>query len=185
MKRRVFIAIDLTGELKAKIAEIIKQWRWLPIRWLEPENWHITLIPPVYLNDAEVNSLIAALEKSRVSKYFVLNFLRISLAPPGQPSRMIWLEGETPSELVKLKNRLEKVWSARLALPSLKEDSRPLKLHVTLARFEPGDLKELEAKTSVLGEVKFRCEVREIAVMESRLKPAGAEYETLATIAFQ
>lgn len=182
MKRRIFIAIDLTGELKAKIAEIIKQWCWLPIHWLEPENWHITLVPPVYLDDEQISLLVGIFRKKRVSKSFLLSFSRISLAPPGQPARMIWLEGETPGELVKLKNKLEKIWSTQSSLPPLKEDSRPPKLHVTLARFEPGELKELEAKTRVLGEVKLRLEAQEIAVIESRLKPSGAEYAIIMTI---
>lgn len=184
MKRRIFVAIDLTGELKAKIAETIKQWRWLPIRWLEPKNWHITLVPPVYLNDAEVDSLVAALKKSRISKSFVLSFSRVSLAPPGQPARMVWLEGETPPELVKLKKKIESLWLTSGSLPRLDAESRPFKLHVTLARFEAGDLKEIEKKTRLLGETKVGFEAKEITIMESRLMPTGAEYEVIAAISF-
>lgn len=194
MKRRIFTAINLPAELKEKIAEAIKQWRWLPIRWLKPENWHITLTPPVYLEDTEVRLLCdlpphlpdtagrcgGLFKSKRFGKPFAIGFSCIVLAPPGAKARMIWLEGETPPELVKLKKKIETLWLAEPRLPRFETESRPFKLHVTLARFEPGDLKEIEEKTRVLGEVKLGFEVKEISVMESHLKPDGAEYETLA-----
>ena len=182
MKRRIFIAIDLPPELKQDIATAIHRWHWLPIRWLKPENWHATVIPPVYLEDAEVELLVAALRVGRAGKSVPLRFRRITLAPPGMTARMIWLEGETPPGFPGLKKRIEAIWSGERRLPPLRTDP-PLRLHVTLARFEPGDLRELEAKTRVLGEVEFAFEARSIAVMESRLTPSGAEYTSMASIA--
>lgn len=182
MKRRIFLALDLPPELKQRLDEAIKQWRWLPIRWLPSENWHITLIPPVYLEDSELESLVAALKRHRFGGPFPVRFSQVVLAPPGVPARMIWLAGAVPAELPQLKKKLEKAWGGLGALPQPKAESRPLSLHVTLARFEPGELRELEQKTRVLGEVDFVFEVKEIAVMESHLKPSGAEYETLATL---
>lgn len=182
MKRRIFIGIDLPAELKAEAANAITQWRFLPIRWTPPENWHITLVPPRYLEDQELSALVKLLERRKIDEPFPVVFSRVLLAPPGVPARMIWLEGATPPELPKLKHKLEKLWVSQPSVPSLKPELRLPHLHVTLARFEPGHLRELEAKTRVLGEVNFSFTAREIAVMESHLKPSGAEYETLATI---
>lgn len=184
MKHRLFISVNLPQELKAKVAEAIKQWHWLPIRWLAPENWHITLVPPAYLEDAEVRLLCSFLRGKRLGKPFAVKFSRIVLAPPGTKARMIWLEGETPPELSKLKKKIESLWLMNKSLPKIEIESRPLKLHVTLARFEPGDLEEIEEKTRILGEVKFHFEVKEVAVMESYLRPTGAEYRNLATTVF-
>lgn len=183
MKRRIFIALGLPPELKRKIAEAIKQWRWLPIRWLAPEHWHVTLVPPAYLEDSEVATLIALLRKSRLGRVFSLRFSHITLAPPGVAARMIWLEGETPPELNQLKKKLEEIWASQAELPPLKVETRPLKLHVTLARFPAGNLREIGEKTRVLGEVDFPCGASEVEVIESHLQPGGAEYEILATIA--
>ena len=182
MKRRIFIALDLPTGLKENIAEAIKQWQWLPIRWLKPEHWHVTLIPPVYLEDAEREALVAHFKKIRWGQTFPLRFSRITLAPPGVLARMVWLEGETPRELGALKGKLERLWASRPELPQPKVESRPLRLHLTLARFEPGELKELEQKTRMLGEIDFKFEVKEVAIVESLLKPSGAEYDTLAVI---
>lgn len=183
MKRRVFVAIDLPSDLKSQVAEYIQQWRWLPIRWLKPENWHITLIPPLALEDEEITKLSELLRASRLGGPFSVAFSNIVLAPPGGAARMVWLQGEAPAELAKLRERIEELWNDEKHLPSLKSETRPLALHVTLARFEPGELKELEAKTKVLGEVKLAFEAADVAVMESRLLPDGAEYQTLATAA--
>ena len=95
MKRRIFVAIDLPAELKQKVAETIKQWHWLPIRWLKPENWHITVIPPVYLDDAGIKVLSDLLRTRRLVKEFRIEFKRAALAPPGVQERMIWLDAET------------------------------------------------------------------------------------------
>ena len=181
MKHRVFIAIDLPPELKTKVGEVIKQWRWLPIRWLAPESWHITVVPPVYLDDREAGLLSALVGRSRFGKPFPVRFSRVVLAPPGMPARMIWLEGDTSEALIQLKRKLGKAWASVAALPPLEPESRAPHLHVTLARFGPGELAELETKTRVLDEVDFRFEASEVAVMESHLKPSGAEYEQLAT----
>lgn len=183
MKRRIFIAIDLPPALKQKVAEAVKSWHWLPIRWLKPEHWHITLIPPAYFEDAEVTFLTALFQKSKLGKAFPLRFSRVTLAPPGVSARMIWLEGEAPRELARLKERIEGLWSSHKSeLPLIKRETRPLKLHVTLARFQPGELRELQQKIRVLGDVDVSYAVKRIVVMESHLKPSGAEYETLATI---
>lgn len=189
MKRRIFVAIDLPPNLKPQVAEAITQWRWLPIRWLAPESWHITLIPPAYLEDREVGALLALVGppagragRSRFGKPFPVRFLRVVLAPPGVPARMIWLEGDMPPELTRLKKKLEAAWDSVVGLPRLEPETRPLYLHVTLARFEPGELTELEQKTRVLGDVGLDFKANEILVMESHLKPSGAEYERLAAV---
>lgn len=183
MKRRIFVAIDLPADLKKDIAELIQQWRWLPIQWQKPEYWHITVFPPVSLEDKEVATLSELLRTSRLGGPFSVEFSNIVLAPSGGPARMVWLEGRTPEALPLLKDRIEGMWRAAKNLPPLQAETRAPALHVTLARFEPGELKELEAKTKILGAVKLKFEAADIAVMESRLTPSGAIYTTLATAA--
>ncbi len=180
MKRRVFVAVTFPELLREQVSDLIKQWRWLPARWLKPENWHITLVPPVYFEGGEIDLLKDVLSKGWLGKPFAVKLSRVVLAPPGGKARMIWLEGETPPELAKLKKKIETLWLAEARLPRFEEESRSLKLHVTLARFEPGDLREIEEKTRVLGETKFNFKVKEVSIMESHLRPEGAEYETVA-----
>lgn len=183
MKRRVFIAIDLPPELKQEIAGVIQQWRWLPIRWLDPQNWHITVIPPVYLEDDQLRALAGILAANRLGPPFALCFSRIILAPAHAPARMIWLEGDAPRELDGLKETIAALWSSNQEFPPLAAGSRVIKPHITLARFRPGELRELEEKTRTLGAADFCFDVADVAVMESHLKRGGAEYKTIRTFA--
>lgn len=181
MKHRIFVAVDLPPELKQDVAEVIRQWHWLPIRWLKPAGWHITLVPPVSLEDGELKVLKNAFKRGRFGKPFPVRFTSVMLAPPGMASRMIWLDGTTPPALVELRQSVEALWVGAKTLPPLTSEGRPFRLHATLARFEAGDLKELEAKTRVLGEVDFTFTADRVAIMESHMRTSGAEYETVAT----
>lgn len=183
MKRRIFFALDLPEDLKERIAEAITQWRWLPIKWLAPANWHVTLVPPASFDPPALELLVALLRRHRLGGAFEITFSRILLAPPGAPARMIWLGGVAPPELARLKRAIERAWAKEPSLPPFESEARrPFALHATLARFASGDLAALEAKTRVLGEVNFAFEAGEIVVMESHLTRAGAEYEQTAVI---
>lgn len=179
MKHRVFVAIDLSEELKQKIGEMISQWRWLPIRWLPKENWHITLLPPRSLADDELELFRVHFLAKASGEPFSIHLSRALLAPPSISARMIWLEGEAPQEFLKLRKRLEALSQSQ----SLSwRRSSPQRLHATIARFGAGELKDLEAKTHVLGEVSFRFTVREIVLMQSVQTPEGFRYECLDRI---
>lgn len=181
MGRRIFIALELPSDLKQKLARAISQWRWLSIRWLPPENWHLTLIPPAVLNYGELEKLLNVFGRTKLQAPFNILFSRILLAPPGRPARMIWLEGDSSRELAQLKAKLEKIWPH--GNPTVKsKQPRTDTLHVTLARFQPGELAELESKMRVLGEAKFGFTCQAISVMESHLTREGARYETIAIV---
>ena len=183
MRKRIFIAVGLPDETRAKIAGAVKRWQWLPIRWLKPENWHITVIPPFYAEEGELERVKeAAAEAAASLRPFSLSFRSIILAPPGKKARMVWLYGKASSGLQGLKEALEEKISEEKMIPGFTKEGRQVLSHVTLARFEEGALQQIEAKTSVLEELPMGFEVRELAVMESRLKATGAEYNTLARI---
>ncbi len=183
MRKRIFIAVELPEELREKITEVVKRWQWLPIRWTPPSNWHVTVVPPFYADENELKQVIGVV-KSAVGdiRPFSLSFNAVILAPPGKEARMIWLSGRSSRGLRQLKEALEdKIFEAKIMPGFVKEGRAPIP-HLTLARFEEGDLRELEEKTKMLEETPLSFEACELAIMESRLKITGAEYQTLATI---
>lgn len=183
MRKRIFIAVDLPNETRSKVAQAMKRWQWLPIRWLRPENWHITVIPPFYAEEEELERLKeTAAEAAASLRPFSLSFRSIILAPPGEKARMIWLYGKASSGLQGLKEALEEKISEAKIITGFTKESRRVLSHVTLARFEEGALQQIEAKTSVLEELPMVFKAAELVIMESRLKAAGAEYKTLARI---
>ncbi|MFY9462261.1 MAG: RNA 2',3'-cyclic phosphodiesterase [Candidatus Sungiibacteriota bacterium] len=184
-RKRIFISIGLPEEVAQSLAEALKKWQWLPIRWLGEENWHITVIPPFYADEKELTAVTEALAKTvKDLEPFKLVFDSIILAPPGRKARMIWFSGPFSRKLEELKKKIEEAFSRHEAVPSLKPEKRPIASHITLARFEEGNLRELEQKTRILEELKLSFLVGAIDITESHLKSSGAEYETLSTIPF-
>lgn len=173
MKRRIFVALPISTALQAEILEWEKRWKNLPVRWLASKNLHLTLVPPWY--EENVDEIIARLESLRdIQKPFVLEFEKVTYGPDLRRPRLIWAEGKTPRELVELKTKTEKVLAQ-------KPDSRPLLLHLTLARFRPEDFSSFPVKR-LEEKVCWREEINSLVLMESRLSPLGADYETLVEV---
>ncbi|MBI2639946.1 MAG: RNA 2',3'-cyclic phosphodiesterase [Candidatus Sungbacteria bacterium] len=183
MRRRIFIATGLSEELREKITEAVKRWQWLPIRWVPPQNWHITLVPPFYVTDQEFEAVrLLLLEEARKIHSFSIPFNSIELAPPGQEARMIWLFGAASEKLLELKRRFEERIVLEKSVGGFKKEERAVYPHITLARFEEGGLAEIEKKTRILEQLPLALEVSAIDIMESRLKITGAEYTLLDRI---
>lgn len=183
MRRRIFIAIGLPEELREKIMEAVKRWQWLPIRWVSPQNWHITLVPPFYATDGEFDAvkLLLAEEAKGVRPFSVL-FDSVILAPPGEKARMIWFSGAASERLLELKRLFEGRIALEKSIGGFKKEDREIYPHITLARFEEGGLAEIEKKTKILENLSLSLEVSAIDIMESRLRATGAEYEVLRSI---
>ena len=183
MKRRIFIAIGLPEEVRWGLGEAVEKWRWLPIRWLSPANWHVTVIPPSYVKEDEFPAVKTSLEKLAKSlQPFELSFDSIILAPPDKRARMIWLSGPRNTALQELKEKIEEEFMKNGQIPAVEKEERALLPHITLARFEEGALKDIEQRTRTLEEFKASFPVAALDIMESHLKSTGAEYERLASV---
>lgn len=182
-KKRIFIAVNLPEDIRQKLVEVAEKWRWVPVRWLQSDNWHITIVPPFYVNEKELRLVKKTLERAvKTLRPFDINFDSIILAPPEKRARMIWLIGRQNMKLQDVKEKIEEAFLENKVTPSLKKEERNLLPHVTLARFEEGNLKELEQKTRTLEEAALSFTIAHLDIMESRLKSTGAEYEMLVEV---
>ncbi|MDO8561188.1 MAG: RNA 2',3'-cyclic phosphodiesterase [bacterium] len=185
MRKRIFISIELPDGVIQKLVESLEKWRWLPIRWLPPENWHITIVPPFYAEENEIAVIKEVLIKAtRSFKPFEIAFDSIILAPLERKARMIWFSGPQSRELEMLKLEIERVFSKNKFIPTFKSEENMISAHITLARFDEGSLSELEQKTRTLEKLKLLFTVSAVDIMESHLKQSGAEYEMFAKISF-
>lgn len=96
---------------------------------------------------------------------------RVRTWPPGPYPRTLVALTDAPSALMELQKRL-----AQRLLRAHERRAGPFVPHVTLGRFAP-DARAAEVDEPVEGEA---FGVREIALMASRLTPAGAEHEVVA-----
>jgi len=180
-KRRVFIAILPPEDLREKLFLLSKKWPGLPCRWLKPENIHLTIIPPTYLDENELADLINALKEIAPGSHpFNLNMEKIIYGPPGKPARMIWAIGKESPELENLRKILAQT-VAKTNLP-FRSETRPLLPHLTLARMFPKEWSRLENKPKIDETFPAEFPVASIEVMESELHRTGAEYRLLERI---
>jgi RNA 2',3'-cyclic 3'-phosphodiesterase len=170
MAKRIFIALPLSEPLQ----QLALQWQQdhadLPVRWITPKNLHVTVTPPWQEND--IDNVISKLRQASIQMpAFLINFDRISFGPDPKVPRLIWASGPTPPEMVELKQQIE---SALSLLPG----SRPLKLHLTLARFTRDSYQNFPVK-HLSETVVWQDQVSSFALLESRLTPAGSDYEAI------
>lgn len=171
MQKRIFIAVNLTEEIKKKIKEYSAKLVDLDARWTAPENIHITLVFIGYLDEGKIPLVEKSVEEavSGFSK-FTVKLTNIVLEPAREP-RMIWLEAVS----VQLGNFKKVVEDNLIKYLKFVPEKRPFSSHLTLARTK--NIKSLLADKKII-EKPFSAEfiVPSIEIMESRLKRGGAEH---------
>ncbi|OGC82094.1 MAG: 2'-5' RNA ligase [Candidatus Abawacabacteria bacterium RBG_16_42_10] len=169
---RLFVALALSKQLKDKIIA----WEHgnnLPVRWIIPENLHITLLPPWEENDVEKAKQLFK-DSLKNTKSVILQCQDIAYGPEPSSPRLIWINCESSSALRILKSRLEDIF------PSPREN-RPFVPHITLARFPRRKWKKLQAHEL---NVAFPWEekIQAIQLIESKLLPEGAKYQVIDNV---
>jgi len=179
-KRRVFIAIRPSPELRERFFELSRKWPDMPCRWVKPDNVHLTLIPPMHLDENEIALLIHALRAAgKTTEQFSIEIERVTYGPPGQSGRMIWALGRESRELAAFKTKLEDA-ILNTKIP-FRVESRPFRYpHLTLARMFEKEWRNYEPKPHINELLKTELPVETIEIMESELQPGGAGYTVLA-----
>lgn len=180
-KKRLFISIELPKDLKRKIAAEIEKIRFQftnDIRFLEPENWHITLVFLGYQPEELLDDIITAIQETAPNfSAPQIEFTGLSYGPLGKTPRMVWLNGspQTSQTLSALKNSLETALLDRGV--NFKQEHRGFKAHITLARFPQVSTQELP---QIEQKLNWQFAAKSIDLMESRLTKSGANYEKIA-----
>lgn len=182
MSRRTFIAIPFSTEIKQKINEFeehFKQKAGYSGRLIPADKIHLTL---KFLGDTNID-LFDKIE-DRLSQVGYINIVfkvsicGIGVFPNLKYPRVLWLGLKTiPSELIKLKNDVEKIISP-LGFPEEKREFHP---HLTISRIKQKRLNTNEKKF-IKNHQQFKIgelEVSKIEFIESHLTSKGAIYTTL------
>ncbi len=183
MALRCFIAVEVPGPLKeavARITEVLKKCR-ADVRWVPAENVHLTL---KFLGETEESMVVRICDalSERLSSYppFYINISGVGCFPDIRRPRIIWVGIEESLALKELAGAVESVL-ADLGYPA---EDRAFSPHLTIGRVRAlkgitGMMKDLEK----LVDYSFgSMEVRRVSLMKSELRPAGAEYSSLAEI---
>jgi RNA 2',3'-cyclic 3'-phosphodiesterase len=168
-KKRLFIAINLPENVKDSIEKELEKIKYDftdDVRFVDRENWHITL-----------ESMKEAAARFGPLK---VELADLSYGPPGRPPRMIWLNGNAQSAagLGEVKDALESNLADNGV--TFKSDYKKFSLHITLARlFSANQLPYIGRK------LQISFEAKSLDLMESALSPSGAKYENLQQVHFR
>lgn len=141
--KRLFIGIPIESEKTVQIAETWKKDPLLNrnvLKWVKPENWHITLIFLGDTSEASVPLLQKLIEESfRGIQAFSTELNGIGVFPNTHNPKVLWLGLENLRFLMTAHSRLVEL----LQQNGFFLDNKPLKPHLTLAR-----VKNLQHRTS-------------------------------------
>ena len=181
---RAFVAVDLEPLTVQKIAEAIAQLRpRMPgIRWLAPANFHLTLKFLGDVDEAKVEPIAAALERDLYPfSCFTINAKGLGVFPDLKRPRILWV-GLVGDELNVLASRVEKA----LIPFGFAAGRRAFTPHLTVGRWREfnGSSKELGDEVEKWRGHDFgRSKIDEVILFQSVLKPEGAVYRPLKTVA--
>jgi RNA 2',3'-cyclic 3'-phosphodiesterase len=185
MNLRLFIAIDIPEQIRKAIGElldILKKYD-ADVKWIPPENIHLTLKFLGSTPDSIVTRIQEAL-LPLVSSYepFYITIRSTGVFPNKKYPRVIWI-GIVDSDILKeLRDRIENAMS----LLGFQREDKAFHPHLTLGRVQAQ-----RGMISLMGELELfhdrqfgTFRVDQVKLMKSELKPKGAEYRCLHTIPF-
>lgn len=175
MNKRIFIGIALNDALKEKITleqkNLKEKFR---ARFIEPQNLHITLAPPFYIEENEIADVITNTKYLvKKIKSFKINFNMIEIGPTKRNPRLIWISGKTSSNFKRLKVTILKGFN----VTDRHQEALP---HITIARFKRN---YRLTPVQIIGKnINWRLRVDNITIFESVLSSKGAQYHILDSI---
>ena len=132
---RLFVALDLTAEIRECIHRFIEQMRPLapPVRWVGAESLHVTLKFIGEVPDTKVEAAESTLAQVSGANFSV-SFRGCGFFPTAKSARVFWVGIEAGPELAKLAADIE----TALEPLGIAREKRGFNPHLTLARFIGG-----------------------------------------------
>ncbi len=178
---RCFLAVEVPEDLKRRIHEALEPLirRFPNLKWVKPENYHITLkflgeVP----EDFPAKSQVLLEQIARTHPPFSLEIHELGAFPNLTQARVLWLRlnGDL-QELRRLAEEVDRMFE-QLGIPP---ETREFKAHLTVARARrPVYLRNL----SLPDLAGARLPVRGFTLFQSRLHRQGPTYTVLRRYRF-
>jgi len=178
---RVFIAIELSPQVHKDLAALESSLKMsnADVKWVEPENIHLTLKFLGDLKPDQIRNIGDILgEAVAGSKAFELTIKGIGAFPSLDSPRVVWVgvdRGE--AELARIAEALE----TKLLSIGIPKEDRKFHPHLTLGRVR--SLKNIEKLRQIIEVKKFepgsKVKVEHITLFKSQLTPQGSIYSPL------
>ena len=180
---RSFIAIELPESTQSELGEIQRELKktGADIRWVRPENIHLTL---KFLGDIEeglCNDITRVIEGAcNTFQPFSLSIQGTGVFPNARAPRVVWVGLSQDTSLAGIKQEID----TGLVPLGFEQEDRSFVPHLTLGRFRSSQGKRsLMDKVVQLRDNSYGViDVKSIALMRSDLSPHGARYTKIAEI---
>ena len=186
---RLFVALEIPAHVRNHLTALIRELSKLETSsahkragWVRPENLHVTL---KFIGETPPDKLVSIrgeLNAVRSDSSLELRFRGLGCFPNERRPRVLWAGMEAMPNLASLAGEIEE----RLEKLGIERDPRSFTPHLTLARFDPpGISQELRSKVRENSTHDFgSLHTSEFHLIQSKLKPTGAEYTTLQSFRF-
>jgi RNA 2',3'-cyclic 3'-phosphodiesterase len=181
---RLFVALEIPAAIREKLAELLRGLRAVSpqTRWVRSDNLHVTLKFIGEVPETKLAAIRTALALVRSDHFVRLDFRGLGFFPDEKNPRVFWSGIEASPNLKVLAADIEKAMET-IGIP---KEQRLFSPHLTLGRFEPQQLTDKLRATIQENVSRDFGSVRtnQFHLIESKLKPSGAEYTTLESFPF-
>jgi 2'-5' RNA ligase len=178
---RVFIAIPLPSPVVNYLAELLSLFQnQIPeksIKWVRPENIHLTLKFLGNISKSNLDILVENLNAFNQFAPFQMEINKLGAFPSIFKPQVVWVGGTSTNSLIELNNFVEQTTS----FLEIQNDKKPFSPHLTIARIRPGikqesfeNLKQILVKNRQIDPIIFS--INQYCVYQSNLTPKGPAY---------
>ncbi|MBI3909965.1 MAG: RNA 2',3'-cyclic phosphodiesterase [Armatimonadetes bacterium] len=177
---RAFIALPVPEALHPAIIRVQESLAGAgDVRWIPPENWHLTLKFLGNISEDRLRRLTDLLEKvSNSCSQFVIELGGIGAFPNLRRPQIVWLGVREGGTAIRELAEAAESAGAQVGFP---REKRAFHAHTTLGRVHsPRGLEELARRLEqVPDEPLGSWQARDLVLMRSTLLPSGAVYSVL------
>lgn len=182
---RTFIAIEISEEIRKSLAQIESHLKYAgaDVKWVKPENVHLTLKFLGEIDEKKVIEVIPALDSiARTTKPFGLSVKDIGAFPGIEHPRVLWAGlDKGAAEMTALASRIDE----DLSKIGFAKETRPFSPHLTIGRvrsqLNKDKLKEkmLSAAAGIDLLLVPPHQISAVILFQSTLTPQGSIYTKL------
>jgi 2'-5' RNA ligase len=184
---RTFIAIELPQEVKDKLAELqaLLKKAGADVKWIEPENIHLTLKFLGEIDEDKSAKVAAAIEDiAKKSKQFRMSLASLGAFPRIEFPRIIWVGIDKGDKEI---TELAKVLEEKIEKLGIPKEERRFSSHITIGRVRSPLNKDKLAQAlrdsgNYFSGRNVEFDVTKITLFKSTLGPGGPVYAALKEV---
>ncbi|TAK96935.1 RNA 2',3'-cyclic phosphodiesterase [Patescibacteria group bacterium] len=174
MQRKIFIGIDLPFQAKKRLAQKLEKFADLPVKWIDPELFHVTLLFLGHIENEDVPDLCERVREAVADQpMFEISLNHIELGPDPNNPKLVWASGESNEELRELFARVDK------AASSASVEKKTFRPHVTLGRLRHYAWMTLGEAPVIDVEMNLAVPVDAVHIFESSVEQGRTRYFSL------